>query len=121
MPPRHGQADGPAGWPVMVACRMSWLVLACGWLGLLLRGCPVSGLLAGGCCILLRHVLPLSVALPVLAGGHLFLALNAPQLREWELRLRGYRPASGVYATDPKGALLRWMDHDRSRSLSSVS
>ncbi|MBE7729852.1 hypothetical protein [Komagataeibacter sp. FXV3] len=119
LPP--ARTTGPAAWPVMVACRMSWLVLLCGWVGLLLRGCWVSGLIAGGAAILTGRLLPLPIALPVLGGLHLVLALNAPELRQWELRLRGYRPVRGVYATDPKAALLRWMDHDRSRPLSPVS
>ncbi|ARW16901.1 hypothetical protein [Komagataeibacter europaeus] len=119
LPPVH--ATGAAAWPVMVAWRMSWLVLLCGWVGLLLRGCWISGLIAGGAAIMIGRLLPLPVALPLLGGLHLILALNAPDLRQWELRLRGYRPARGVYATDPKAALLRWMDHDRSRPLSPVS
>ncbi|ATU72161.1 hypothetical protein SXCC_04067 [Gluconacetobacter sp. SXCC-1] len=115
------QADGPDARPVMVACRLSWLVLVAGWLGLVLRGCIISGFVAGGGFILLRQVLPLTLALPLLAGGHLFLALNAAELRQWELRLRGYRPARGVYATGPQAALLRWMEQNRARSLPSVS
>ncbi|AHI26399.1 hypothetical protein BGC31_12200 [Komagataeibacter xylinus] len=119
LPP--ARATGPAAWPVMVAWRMSWLVLLCGWVGLLVRGCWTSGLIAGGMSLLATWLLPPSLAVPLLGGLHLVLALNAPDLRQWELRLRGYRPARGVYATDPKAALLRWMDHDRSRPLTPVS
>ncbi|PYD81872.1 hypothetical protein CFR80_09220 [Komagataeibacter oboediens] len=119
LPP--ARATGPAPGPVMVAWGMSWLVLLSGWVGLVLRGCWISGLLAGGACILTRQLLPLPVALPLLGGMHLLLALNAPDLRQWELRLRGYQTARGVYATDPKAALLRWMDRNRSHPLSPVS
>lgn len=119
LPPDH--AGRPDARPVMVACRMSWLVLLSGWLGLVLQGCIVSGFVAGGGFILLRQFLPPALALPFVAGGHLLLALNAAELRQWELRLRGYRPAAGVYATGPQAALLRWMDQNRPRSLPSVS
>lgn len=89
--PPAGRPDARA-WPVMVACRMSWLVLLCGWGGLLLRGCFISGLLAGGVSILLAQFMPLAFALPVLGGLHLLLALNTPEIRQWELQLRGYAP-----------------------------
>ncbi|KAB8124506.1 hypothetical protein D3W54_10305 [Komagataeibacter medellinensis] len=119
LPPDH--TGGPDARPVMVACRMSWLVLLSGGLGLVLQGCIVSGFVTGGSFILLGQFLPPALALPFVAGGHLLLALNAAELRQWELRLRGYRPVRGVYATGPQAALLRWMDQNRPRSLPSVS
>nr|WP_255663216.1 hypothetical protein [Komagataeibacter sp. FNDCR2] len=119
MPP--GRATGPASWPVMVAERMSWLVLLCGWVGLGLRGCPVSALVAGGASILIGAFAPVAVLLPLLAGFHLLLALCMPGLRQWELRLRGYRPTRGVYATSPRAALLRWMDHDPAHPVSPLT
>ncbi|AZV38669.1 hypothetical protein CFR75_06535 [Komagataeibacter xylinus] len=110
--PPAGRPDTRA-WPVMVACRMSWLVLLCGWGGLLLRGCLVSGLLAGGVSILLVTFVPLAFALPMLGGLHLLLALNTPEIRQWELQLRGYASAAGVYAPDRSAALVRWLEHNR--------
>ncbi|WP_130730611.1 hypothetical protein [Komagataeibacter xylinus] len=112
LPPAGRPAD-TRGWPVMVACRMSWLVLLCGWGGLLLRGCFISGLLAGGVSILLMQFVPLALALPVLGGLHLLLALNTPEIRQWELQLRGYAPVPGVYAPDRNAAVLRWLEHNR--------
>lgn len=119
LPPAH--AASPAPGPVMVAERMSWLVLLCGWVGLMLRGCPVSGLLAGGTSILIGRLASPAYALPLLAGFHLLLALYASDLRQWELRLRGYRPARGVYATSPRAALLRWMDRAPAHPVSPLT
>lgn len=119
LPPRR--TEGQTSEPVMVASRLSWLVLLCGWVGLLLRGCPVSGLLAGGASVLVGILAPLGIALPLLGGMHLFLALSTPDLRQWELRLRGYRPIRGVYAPDRRAALLRWMDRNPAHSVSSVT
>ncbi|GAB6966916.1 hypothetical protein JCM25156A_09530 [Komagataeibacter kakiaceti JCM 25156] len=119
LPPRR--ATGPASWPVMVADRMSWLVLLCGWVGLGLRGCPISALVAGGAGILIWQLAPPACTVALLAGLHLLLALCWPDLRQWELRLRGYRPTRGVYAPSPRAALLRWMDHDPAHPVSPLT
>nr|WP_246495256.1 hypothetical protein [Ameyamaea chiangmaiensis] len=95
----------------MVVERPSLRVLVFGWLGLVFHGAWMPGLLAGAATVAL-HLLPASgVVVGALAAGlHLGLSAFTPDIRRWDLRLRGYRAQKVVAGPDRDTALLRLLD-----------
>jgi len=97
--------------PVLVHHGLSLRVLVLGWAGLVLHGAWVPGLMAGAATIAL-HLLPLApgLMLALACSLHLGLSVFTPDIRRWDLRLRGFRDHDIVAAPDHDGALLRVMD-----------
>lgn len=100
--------------PVLVKDGIDWRVAFFGWLGLLRGGAWMSGLFAASATMLLRTGAGGFVApWAILCLSHLVLAVFAGDLREWELRLRGFRPDGVIVGASRDGALLRYLDRVR--------
>lgn len=102
--------------PVLVAHGLSWRVLFLGWIGLGLYGAWISALLAGAAGLLLKMTLDTPWFIVAAATAHLALAAFTPEIRLWELRLKGWRAQPPLAAPDADAALIRWTDHGRPSS-----